>query len=289
MNRCIGCGIKLQNEDKLALGYTNKLDNKYCERCFRTIFYNEEKKVTNMTNEKIIEKINKFNFFTIFVTDFLNLTEEVLNIYKKINNKKILIINKCELIPNNLKLEKIEKNIKNNYQIEEVFFISAKNNWYLERLKNIIESFRKVLFCGPTGVGKSTIINRLFNTSLTTSKYENTTLDFIKLKKDDLIIYDSPGFNVNYLEYNKIINVTKQLKEDFVLNIDGLKIKGNGNITLFISDKSKVLSKREDIYLKYQKNIPDNSEILLKSGFIFVKHGGYFSFSEDVLVRKAII
>ena len=37
MSKCIGCGIALQNTDKEKLGYTKNLENKYCERCFKTL------------------------------------------------------------------------------------------------------------------------------------------------------------------------------------------------------------------------------------------------------------
>ena len=50
MNRCVGCGITLQNKNPNELGYTKKIDNLYCERCFKTIHYNEEKIISNFDN-----------------------------------------------------------------------------------------------------------------------------------------------------------------------------------------------------------------------------------------------
>ena len=39
MSKCVGCGISMQDSNKNALGYTPNIDNKYCERCFKTIHY----------------------------------------------------------------------------------------------------------------------------------------------------------------------------------------------------------------------------------------------------------
>ena len=39
--RCIGCGAVLQNTNKTINGYTPKIENKYCMRCFRLTNYND--------------------------------------------------------------------------------------------------------------------------------------------------------------------------------------------------------------------------------------------------------
>ena len=43
--KCFGCGIDLQNENKNLLGYTNNIESKFCERCFRIKNYNDYQKV----------------------------------------------------------------------------------------------------------------------------------------------------------------------------------------------------------------------------------------------------
>ena len=40
MNKCTGCGIILQIVDKTKPGYTLKIDNELCERCFKIKHYN---------------------------------------------------------------------------------------------------------------------------------------------------------------------------------------------------------------------------------------------------------
>lgn len=292
MNKCIGCGITLQNSNLKELGYTKNLDNKYCERCFKTIHYNEERKVDNISNSKIINKINKLNYMTIFITDLLSINNDLINIFKSINNKKILVINKCDLIPKNLKLEHLEENIKNSYNIDnDVFFISAKNNYYLNNIIDVIEDNKTVLLCGETSSGKSTLINKLIGSNLTTSKYNNTTLDFIKLKYNEFTIYDTPGLiiNENKKYSEKILLKTKQINFDYVLNLDDIKIKGNGNLSIIYNELLNISSKKENTKLDKIIKIEDNSDIVFKNGFIYVKKELELKSNRELEVRKSII
>ena len=291
MSKCIGCGIKLQNEFSDKVGYTRNLDNKYCERCFKTIHYNEEKKVEIIDNIDIINKINKLGYTTLFITDFLSINSELIKVFKSINNKKILVINKCDIIPDNLKLEHIEENIKNAFNInDEVCFISAKKEYNLNKIINTIELDKNVVLCGETSSGKSTLINKLIGSNLTTSKYSNTTLDFIKLKYLDFNIYDTPGIIINdkkkSIEDIKI--KTRSLSDEFVLTIGDLKIKGTGNITLFVSDNVFISSKKENIKLDNKIEV-SNSDIELDNGFIFIKNPCIIESNKKLNVRKSII
>lgn len=292
MSKCIGCGIKLQNLDKEKLGYTKNLDNKYCERCFKTIHYNQEKKIENIDNLKIINKINKLEYTTLFITDLLSINKKLIDVFRSINNKKVLVINKCDIIPDNLKLEHLEENIKRVYNIDdEICFISAKKEYNLNKIINYIEDNKNVLLCGETSSGKSTLINKLIGSNLTTSKYSNTTLDFIRLKYMDYIIYDTPGIVIN--ENKKVVEnikiLTKQLNDKYVLIIGNLKLKLNGNITIVIDKNIIVNSKKEDCKLEYENNIEYSSEIELENGFIFVKNPCIIKSNQKLMVRKSII
>ena len=292
MNKCIGCGIKLQNTFKEKIGYTKDLENKYCERCFKTIHYNEERKIDNIDNIKIIDKINKLGLSTIFITDLISINEKLINVFKSINNKKMLVINKCDIIPDNLKLEHIEENIKRVFNIDsEICFISAKKEYNLNKIVNFIESEKNIIMCGETSSGKSTLINNLIGSNLTTSKYSNTTLDFIKLKYLDYVIYDSPGFiiNDNKKSVEKIKIITKQLNDKYVLTINDVKLRFSGNITLFVSDNVVISSKKEDIKLENKINIKSSSDIELNNGFIFVKNPCIIESNQKLNIRSSII
>ncbi len=291
MSKCLGCGITLQDQKKEMLGYTPNLKNPYCERCFKTIHYNENIKIDNIDNDNIIKKINKLNKFTIFITDLFSLNNKVINSYSQINNPKILVLNKCDLIPNNLKLEHLEENIKKIYNLsEEVIFISAKQKMYLNYLKDLITYFKEVIFCGETSSGKSTLINNLLDTNLTTSKYQNTTLDFIKLKKDNFIIYDTPGlcFN-NKISYDQIKVYIKKLVSDFILSIDNIKLSGIGNATLYLDSNIVIKSRKENINLDYVYKIEKPTDILIPGGFIFIKNKGVINSNQELELRDSII
>ena len=292
MSKCIGCGITLQNTNTNKVGYTKKLDNKYCERCFKTIHYNEFKKVENIENEKIIAKINKLKLMTIFITDLLSINEKLLSVFKMIKNKKVLVINKCDLIPNNFKLEHLEKNIKDSYDLDcDIVFISAKKEYNLNSIIRIISNNEKIIICGETSSGKSTLINKLIGSSLTTSKYNNTTLDFIKLKYEEFVIYDTPGLIINTeKEYSeKIVLKTRRISNDYVLMLDDIKINGNGNITVIQNELLNIKSKKDNTKLDKTIVIPSNSDIVLTNGFIYIKEGLELKTNNNIEVRKSII
>ena len=59
MNKCIGCGKKLQNKDASKDGYTPLIDAKYCQRCFKLTHYGISEKLQEPKSaEKIIDHIN---------------------------------------------------------------------------------------------------------------------------------------------------------------------------------------------------------------------------------------
>lgn len=292
MSKCIGCGIKLQNENKEEVGYTKDLENKYCERCFKTIHYNEERKVLDIDNDKILNKINKSKNTVLFITDLLSINQKLINVFKSIKNDKMLVINKCDLIPNHLMLEHIEENIKSSYGLEnDITFISAKQKYNLNRIVNIIKDKKEVIFCGETSSGKSTLINSLIGSNLTTSKYSNTTLEFIKLKFEDYTIYDTPGILLEKEKnsINKINLKTMQMNENYILNIGGTSISSNGNFTILYSDNLKMSSKKGKINKYYEYKIDRASDIELKDGFIFVKKPCIIKSDEELIIRKSII
>ncbi len=291
MSKCLGCGITLQNKDASLLGYTKKLDNKYCERCFKTIHYNEELPVTSLDNEKIIRKINKLNYPVLFITDLFSLNGHVIDVFKKIKNPKTLVINKCDLIPDNLKLEHLKDNIKESFQIkDDILFISVKKDINLNKIEDLM-TLGNLILVGETSSGKSSLINKLLGINLTTSSYSNTTLEFIKLKYGVNVIYDTPGIIINKEKKNiaKINVYTKVLKKDYVLTIDNLKIKGEGNLTLYIPNDVKVVSKKEDISMSKEYHLQKSDLELSMGGFILIKNPVHLYSNEDLMVRDSLI
>ena len=293
MNKCIGCGITLQNDFKDGLGYTSKLDNLYCERCFRTIHYNEEKKVNNLNNKDIINNINSLKLFTIFITDLENINDKVIKIYKSIKNNKILVINKIDKLPKLLDINHVMDNLKNSYNIsEEVIFISAKNNLNIDIIKNIINKNKGVIMCGETSSGKSTLINNIAGSNLTTSKYNNTTLDIIKVPFIDSVIYDTPGIiiNDNLKNSKKLIIKNIQIDDDYIIIINDLIIRSNSNLTFIINDNLNIISKKDNMKLDNIINIDSKSDIVLPyGGFIYVKASTKIESNKKLEIRKSLI
>ena len=89
MNKiCYGCGVKLQMEDSSKAGYTPKEGSVYCQNCFRQMHYGVHKDDNLPKDENIIiNAINKEATHTLFLTDFYNINNYSLDIYKKIKGK----------------------------------------------------------------------------------------------------------------------------------------------------------------------------------------------------------
>ena len=56
---CSGCGVRMQDENILNIGFTTNLDNELCMRCFRLKNYGEYESVSSnvIDYEKIINGI----------------------------------------------------------------------------------------------------------------------------------------------------------------------------------------------------------------------------------------
>ncbi len=295
--KCVGCGVTLQTDNKDKKGYIREdkyNDSKYCERCFRLKNYNEYKEVdlTNI-NDIVINKVNKNKYFSFFLIDFLNINEETISTYKKINTNKILVISKNDIIPNSIKPTKILNYIKDIYNIkEDILLLSSKKHNNINKIIEITKNNNNIAhILGYTNSGKSTLINALTNIpNITTSSIPNTTLDFMKIKIDDITLIDTPGFNLTNKLYNnndydliKRINpktyikpITYQTKDDTCILIeDKIYISPNNinSLTLYISNNlnikklfnKELLNNKEEINI----NIDNNSDIVIK-GLCFI-------------------
>lgn len=329
MKKCVGCGIQLQFTNKDELGYIPEHKYKeanYCERCFKLTHYNNQVIIPlKNINDKIIKEINKNNKSVFYILDFLNINSETINTYKEIKGNKVLIINKLDIIPRSIKINKIKDWLENEYNIkEEIVFTSSNKDINTTRITNIMEqnNYRESYIVGYTNSGKSTLINNLcnklspLNNQITTSLLPNTTLDFIKIKLNkDLTIIDSPGFTLkntlykdNELALIKRINpkkfikpITYQTKDITSLIIeDRIRIKFNSvnNITTYFSNDleiDKVFDNNDKLCGLPVKEyvLEDNSDLVIKGiGFINIKKACklkiYTEYDKLIEIRKSM-
>lgn len=214
--RCIGCGAELQSDDQNKPGYVpasslNKEDV-ICKRCFRLKHYNEIQDV-NMTSDDFLTMLNALSDkqgIIVNVIDVVDFQGSWINGLKRIvGNKKIIIAaNKMDLLPKLINKRRvklwIEKQAKAlGMKPDDVVLISAQKNHGIEELLESIETIRNgqdVYIVGTTNVGKSTLINKLIETSvgekdvITTSHFPGTTLDLIDIPLDEhSFMFDTPG------------------------------------------------------------------------------------------------
>ena len=299
MTKCVGCGIKLQEKDKNELGYTPNLNNELCERCFKLKNYNIlTNKGINIDNDKLINKINELNTCVLFLVDFINLDSEVIDAYKKIKSKKILIITKADIIPKNIKYQKLIQNIKNIYDIkEDLILTSSKTKLNIKTITKICLEEKNICLAGFTNAGKSSLINALVGSDITVSKKSNTTQDFIKLNVDGINIYDAPGFMSNINRENiprSIIRpITYQFPSKHYLLIQDIKLNilENSNFTIYVGNEANIIRSKENENVECKIIVPKNSDVIIK-GFCFINFKNTCMISlntKDYEIRPSIV
>lgn len=299
MTKCVGCGIKLQEKDKNELGYTPNLNNELCERCFKLKNYNIlTNKGINIDNDKLINKINELNTCVLFLVDFINLDSEVIDAYKKIKSKKILIITKADIIPKNIKYQKLIQNIKNIYEIkEDLILTSSKTKLNIKTITKICLEEKNICLAGFTNAGKSSLINALVGSDITVSKKSNTTQDFIKLNVDGINIYDAPGFMSNINRENiprSIIRpITYQFPSKHYLLIQDIKLNilEDSNFTIYVGNEANIIRRKENENVECKIIVPKNSDVIIK-GFCFINFKNTCMISlntKDYEIRPSIV
>lgn len=280
---CLGCGIKLQDENVLLDGYTASLSNDLCARCFRLKNYGEYK-VSNKNNEEyinILKEVNETKDLVLYVVDLLNIEKDIKSIRNYISNHMILVVTKRDVIPKSIKDEKLLDYFKKQgLDYIDSIIISSKKNYNFDPLLRLIKkdkSSKNVYVVGYTNRGKSALINRLVDnygideSKLTVSPLPSTTLNTVKINlTDDITLIDTPGLidsgNItSYIDSDmlKKINpkkeirpITYQIKPFESILVDNIlrveyKSEERNSFTFFMSNdlklKKVVTSKNEEL------------------------------------------
>lgn len=304
---CLGCGVKLQDENVLSEGYTTSLDKDYCQRCFRIKNYGEYQVVTKSNDEyiEILKSVGETKDLVLYIADLLNLEEDLNKIRDIIPNKMILVLNKKDVLPKSVKDEKIiEYFNKCDNEFSKVIVISSEKNYnidYLLKQIKLYQTTNNVYVVGHTNAGKSTLINKLlrnYSTSdreLTISPLPSTTLNTVEIEINEyLTLIDTPGLLdsgsiINYISDDdfKKISPKKEIKPktfqvkkgqsiivDKFFRIDYVEGEKN-SFTFYVSNDLKVrrISSRHDDLKDLQKRTYEMgyNEDLCVNGLGFIK------------------
>ena len=289
---CSGCGSVIQYKDSNKVGYSPKKDAKLCERCFKLKNYNKQEVIDlKYSNDEIIDLLNSNDGAIFFVTDFLSISNKVVETFKKINHhNKYLVINKVDYIPKSINKENYAAYIKENYKIKnDVILVSALKKYNINSLLNKIKEYKNSYICGYTNSGKSLIISELCTIigkkcNILSSLMPNTTLDLIKVRVDENThMFDTPGF-INDFEFIKdnhpkkfIKPITIQTKENDTISLgENIKIKCDSvnSLTFYISDLVNVKKNYKDnTVFKNVIKVNEKSDLLIYGyGFINIKN-----------------
>ena len=146
---CKGCGVLLQDENVLMEGYTTNLENDICQRCFRLKNYGEYQVVTKSNEEylRILRSVSETKDLVLYVTDLLNLEENLDDIRSMFSNKMILVLNKKDVFPKSVKDEKLIRYLENEgIHFEEVIVVSANKNVNIDYLMKRIKCVKTINF-----------------------------------------------------------------------------------------------------------------------------------------------
>ena len=225
---CLGCGVKLQSDNILNIGYTPNLENDYCMRCFKVKNYGISESITSNKEDyiNILKSIKKTKDLVLYIVDILNLPSDIMEITNYLDNDIYLVLNKRDVLPKSIKDEKIISYLKEISNFKDYFIVNnlGMDDLYKKVLKN--KKSKEVYLVGETNAGKSSLINKIISNYsegepvLTTSNMPETTLDKIKIEiNNKLTLVDTPGIvdNQNIIEqldskYYKLLNTKKEIK-----------------------------------------------------------------------------
>ncbi|NEU03291.1 MULTISPECIES: ribosome small subunit-dependent GTPase A [Clostridium] len=171
----------------------------------------------SVTIEKIYERTtelirpvvaNVTQAFVIFAFRHPDLNRDLLSKFLLLceynNLNAVVCFNKMDL--ENENIDKVKEELESAGY--EVLYLEAKNNLGLEKLKEKIKDNISV-FCGPSGVGKSTILNKFIGREMMETgeisdklkRGKHTTRHSELIEFEDGYLVDTPGFSSLELDF----------------------------------------------------------------------------------------
>ncbi|MGX7364128.1 ribosome biogenesis GTPase YqeH [Aerococcus suis] len=217
---CIGCGAKIQTEDKQKRGYTPQsayqkgieTGELYCQRCFKLRHYNQLEKVSTTEDEflAILNTLSDKDALIVNVIDLFDISGSLIHGLNRFvgNNKLLMLGNKRDILPKALNDQRVSNWARGQLKqlgihVDDFMLVSAEKRHYVDDVLAKIEAMRDgkdVYIIGVTNVGKSTLVNRILQSTgldtnlITTSRFPGTTLDIIEIPFDDnSSLIDTPG------------------------------------------------------------------------------------------------
>ena len=235
MKKCKGCGAVLQTEKPERNGYVVDIAQDYCQRCFRLIHYDDTThfKADDLSNSRIYEiyKKHKDVLFVVIIDLFDVFCLEQDSLLEQFADYDMgLILNKTDILPENVSDDKLEKiftnlikKLRNRYpKIKAAIMTNCYEQDFNEKFMETVKEtgHDRIVFAGRANAGKSTLINKLLHEDvLTTSIYPGTTLNESVIELNDLTFIDTPGLldEESYATYldlkmNKIIKINRPIK-----------------------------------------------------------------------------
>ncbi len=283
MGYCKGCGALLQSEDKNKTGYTPKINNEYCQRCFRIIHYDDLtiSMRKGIDADTVIHQIEDMDALILWVVDLFDFEASIIpGLNRKITEKDIIMVaTKRDLFPNSIQNDKLAQFVFDRLEeygilINELVITSKDDKQGLKDIEQAIAYYQKnnekeIVVIGRANAGKSTLLNSLMKENiLTASKYPGTTLDLNRIEYNGYTFIDTPGIEIE----NSILMCTKESDLKLILPQRRIKpkvfqLKGDQSfalgglcrIDLFDCDNASIVFYLSD-EIKIHRSKVDNAE-----------------------------
>ena len=130
---CIGCGAKIQSDDKNEPGYTPKAalqkgletGELYCQRCFRLRHYNEVADVSLTDDDflRLLNQLGQADALIVNVVDIFDFNGSLIpGLHRFVGDNPVLLVgNKEDLLPN------IRRNPRLTYSVKYFAILSGSS------------------------------------------------------------------------------------------------------------------------------------------------------------------